>query len=577
MTTLPRSLARWQRQLTLFPHETATILGGWVRRLAPAFDALASSQQEPSGEVDGFDGIGNRGQYERLLTSEWMLQKYAPLEFLRRAANAELSFFQLALRRPVSRERTLVLFDAGPDQLGDCRLAQLALLVLLEQRAQSRGHELCWQHLHRFGEGTQTGLDEQAVQAFLRHRTPARSSFTTWQTWSKQAGNQRIWLIGPAAVTAFGGSAFARVTLRERVSHERFVDVHLESGLHSRRVELALPDPDQSARLIRDPFQSARAPLTTSDTVGSTLLLSQNGKRLFYRNAAGELIAQSIPNSPREKPTSVRRYKDPSGGVICSVADGGRKVFWLARDQNGLSVRLADQRRHARHSAFADTPPANVSKLTPLVWYPNPGVAIFESDDATLWRADLVAKRCEPIAQGVRSWLRIGERHFVAVARCRAFAREGSCVLELKSHRELRPIVGPDANDARLRLVESSSRVILLNYATEQGGVWDLRGYAEDAGKWKPVGSVNLHAPSGTSVLGIVQLEGKAGLWLLEADRREVGIVRLRSARSVLKTTSPIVHASVATSAPLVAVATENGELLVANADGTVRYRGKSQ
>jgi hypothetical protein len=581
MITLPRSLARWSAQLQLFPEDTASLLGRLLLRLAPSFDALVTPEQEPTGDVDGFDGIGNRGSYERLLAGEWLLQKYAPLEFLRRAAGGELSFFQLALRRPALPESTLVLFDAGPDQLGDCRLAQLALLVLLLQRAESQGHDLHWQHLHRFGEGLQSGLSEQAVRGFLRARTAARSSPAVWQAWAEHAKNRRVWLIGPATVTALGGSAFARVTLHERVAHERAVDVSLESGTQARRVALPLPEPPQCARLIRDPFESAKAGKVASDAAQSQLLLSPKGNRLYYRNARAELVAIPIANSQHALFGSPRRYAEGHEVVISSVGGKGRKLVWLAQRDKTLSVGFSDQRRKSLQATFSDAPGSPDSSLLPLAWFPGDDMAIFQGGDRALWRADFRTQRCARVAEGARSWLQTGERHFVAVDRwLGGQATSGPCVLELTAFREARAIRGPEQwQDAKLARIDQSTSSITLGY--EENGVWRLQNQIDQSGAWTPLPhtATSLHAPASSRVLGVeaFMTHQQPGLWLLEGNRREVNIVRRNSVQAVLKTSSDIVHAYVATAAPILAVATAGGELLVVDASGTERYRGSSQ
>jgi hypothetical protein len=82
VTALPAALSRWRQQLQLFPDDLSAELGRLILRLAPAVDSLSRSEQDPAGDIDGFDGIANRGSYERLLASEWMLSRAAPLEFL---------------------------------------------------------------------------------------------------------------------------------------------------------------------------------------------------------------------------------------------------------------------------------------------------------------------------------------------------------------------------------------------------------------------------------------------------------------------------------------------------------------
>lgn len=568
MTALPRSLARWQQQLTLFPEDSATLLGGLIRRLAPAFDALVTAQQEPSGDIDGFDGIGNRGSYERLLASEWMLQKYAPLEFLRRAASGEQAFFQLALRRPALPESTLVLFDAGPDQLGDCRLVQLALLVLLVQRAESHGHDLRWQLLHRFGEGLNSGLSEHGVRAFLQGRTASRNSAAVWRTWSDQNHARRVWLVGPSAVTAFARDAFASVTLHERVSHDRFVDVSLQHGSQRRQVALELPPAHDAARLLRDPFEQARAPLVQTDAISSNLLLNANGSRLFYRNAKNELVALPIGNSPRAAHAAPRRYQDKG---IAGVAGRGRKLVWLCQRQNELHVGFADHRQRHKVASFPELPTLG-NMLAPFIWYAGQEVAVFASGDGEVWRADFRTQRCRSIGGGCGGWVTLGERHFVLLLQ--DFTPR---VFEAKAFRETRIFEASGRwETARLAPGDDSTSLTL---GLAEKGAWELQSWVFQKTEWTVRGRIGLTAPAGARVLGIeggFHRRDGAHLWLQEGEREIRGLGTTHNLR-IFSSRTPIKDACVAADARVFAIVTTNGELTVCNTDGALLHRGSME
>jgi hypothetical protein len=575
VTALPRTLARWESQLSLFGEETATTLGALIRRLAPTFDALPSIEQEPGGEPDGFDGIGRRGSYERLLASEWALQRYAPLEFLRRAASGEQAFFQLSRKQPATRSRTFVLFDAGPDQLGDCRIAQLALLVLLVQRAETHGHELTWQLLHRRAEGVHAGLDEAGVRSFLQGRTPTRSSPEAWAGWLDRVAEQQLWLVGSERVTACAPRAFARVALRQRLTTESIVDVGFDSGTLRRRVALSCPEPEQGARLLRDPFGSARARPVAIPSPGSDLLLSPRGNRLYYRDAKRQLVSLALPNSPRATAGAPKRYQSRGDEVFASVGGKGRKSVWLSRPPGGLRVTYYDGR--TREQAFAGLPELDRRRLTPFVWFPSEEVALFESCDRELWRAELRTGSSYLVAEGVRSWLTVADHHFVAVDHWLEGEHERPCVLELSAFTDAAVAEAPAPwQDARLSCPPpGGDRYITLGHRTDLA--WDLQCFALDEPKpWKWTRQTALFVPSNATLLGIEAYTAphdRPGLWLLEGDRRQVSLARRSSARTVLSTSSPIEQATVASGASIVAVRTAS-EIIVAEEEGTVRYRG---
>ena len=108
------------------------LVGGWRHDHAP------------HGTPDGHAGIDTRGLYDRLLATEWALLEELPDEFLRRAVSGEHLFLQQAYQDLAAARQSIVLFDAGPDQLGAPRLAHLAILIVLAQRAAAHDASLQW-------------------------------------------------------------------------------------------------------------------------------------------------------------------------------------------------------------------------------------------------------------------------------------------------------------------------------------------------------------------------------------------------------------------------------------------------
>ncbi|HSF40711.1 MAG TPA: hypothetical protein VLT87_13030, partial [Thermoanaerobaculia bacterium] len=136
---LPRPLAPWRPWLAIFPRDLALSLGPVLQRLSFAVGPLRMERASGEGDPDGFDGLAQRGPYERLLPSEWLLADEAPEEFLRRAAGGEHTFLHLARPVPGGSHLSVALFDAGPGQLGSPRIAQLAALIVLARRAEAAG------------------------------------------------------------------------------------------------------------------------------------------------------------------------------------------------------------------------------------------------------------------------------------------------------------------------------------------------------------------------------------------------------------------------------------------------------
>src|ERR1044072_8962670 len=141
---LPPSLSQWAGYLKIFPHEVSLALGPIIQRVSVLIGSLHPQLNQPEGEPDGFDGLNRRGTYERLLLSEWMLADELEDEFMRRAVMGEHLFLNRAHSSPVGTRSSLALFDAGPSQLGSPRIAHIAALIVLANRADSARSSFSW-------------------------------------------------------------------------------------------------------------------------------------------------------------------------------------------------------------------------------------------------------------------------------------------------------------------------------------------------------------------------------------------------------------------------------------------------
>jgi hypothetical protein len=141
---LPPLLQPWTAWLSLFPDDLAQTLGQLLLRLQPLLGPLHRHSARMAVEPAGIGDIVRRGSYDRLLASEWALADSVPEEFLRRAANGELLFMGPEPANSETSLRCVALFDAGPAQLGEPRLAHLALFILLARRAELAGAAFHW-------------------------------------------------------------------------------------------------------------------------------------------------------------------------------------------------------------------------------------------------------------------------------------------------------------------------------------------------------------------------------------------------------------------------------------------------
>ena len=86
-----------------------------------------------------FQGVTRRGPVGRLVLSELAMADEMPEEFLRRITQGEAGYYDVAMVEATASGRLVVLFDAGPDQLGVARIGHLATILLLWRKAERAG------------------------------------------------------------------------------------------------------------------------------------------------------------------------------------------------------------------------------------------------------------------------------------------------------------------------------------------------------------------------------------------------------------------------------------------------------
>ena len=123
---LPNSLAPWAPSSPCFPRTSRF-------HLADSCGALPWRSAHRHGPVPvsrGTRTATTASPVEAPTTDcscrEWVIADEIPDEFIRRVAEGEHTFHELARSQPAKDRTSTVLFDTGPDQLGAPRLAHLA-------------------------------------------------------------------------------------------------------------------------------------------------------------------------------------------------------------------------------------------------------------------------------------------------------------------------------------------------------------------------------------------------------------------------------------------------------------------
>lgn len=308
---LPPTLAPWAPWLRMFDADLALSLGPLIQRLAAALGPFPTPASRGAGEPDGFGGLTRRGNYERLLVSEWLLAELMPDEFLRRAATSEHVFLDLARREPARARASVALIDVGPTQLGGPRIAHLAALIALARRADVVQASFAWGVLQAPDASLVTATTRDTLRALLRWRTAHSVTPEQWNAWRARIDAeawQDVWIVGgPAPTTLRWPRSTRHLEIDEPIAEgppalELVVRTH--SG-RARPIVLPLPDGPSCVRLIRDPFPQQQAAPTVAGTrttgliPDSELVISPMGDRVFARARGGGVIVYPVPHSAR--------------------------------------------------------------------------------------------------------------------------------------------------------------------------------------------------------------------------------------------------------------------------------------
>ena len=588
---LPPSLSQWAGYLNIFPDEVSLALGPIIQRVSMLIGSLHPQLNQREGEPDGFDGLNRRGTYERLLLSEWMLADELEDEFMRRAVMGEHLFLNRAHSSPTGTRASLALFDAGPSQLGSPRIAHIAALIVLANRADSAGSTFSWGVLQQPDTPIYRDVNATNIMTLLGARGPCEVSDTEIAAWEKQlatwTGLDDVWLIG--------GKRLSRIQT-ERRSSRLYVEDVLEPGKRelalscssasgmSSEVTLELPANNISTRLLRDPFEVAVPQIqkTTGFTyTGSSFLFDMTGTKLYTRTAKWAITAFNVPNSPRAGAGRPKSYHTRHRQSVCAAGRVGRAI--------GL-IWLEDRVVHLEYCKQAPI------KLPPGSYIPyHHSNAFFKvpADDGPLlpcfslpWEAEMAAVdgtgslfRFSPLEGEIKflgSRPVSGTMHLIATDvlavnivngflvyvgrewpdnefRIVAIGKEISRRRGLEK-KPLRAFFGPPPRFPHEEVPHSQFGLLALEHAKSQWVV--ITDTAQKA----------LVRPKGVKVIGVWvedRADGEPGLLALEDDLRTVTHNGRNRRKEIFYAHAPVEHIAFCQRAPFIAYSTVDGEVVI--------------
>lgn len=551
MLTLPQPMAAWATTLECLPVELAKVMGPWLGRLDALLGRLSASSSL-HGEPDGYGELSKRGSYERLVMAEWAIANAAPDEFLRRAANAEHLFFSIQRRAPKVERRTIALFDAGPMQLGSPRLAQLAILLVLERRLARTGAGFEWGILQDSERRRHTGqLDAAAVERFFASRTSQMPGVEDVAAWQNGLNGFEIIIVGAShshcAIQPDPNGSY--ISIDERASHGTLLvrAGRKQMGAH---VELLLPTAAVCARLIRAPIVVSTAAEPTDAQLETDRGIVLTGGRVFGHQKGGGVIAWHVPNSQNAVPGKTRRVFIQEGDVPVAVAKRGKRLIVVSRNDRGY--RISGLQRYAFEVPEKNDAGSGHGGALREACVLGDSVYMVDEQGQLL----LLAQREEAAVRlgscaGVASVMPNSRRPQVW-AMCHSIGDFRRALVRFGADSSQPELIAAFAGDGDLTTyfgnTLSSNPVVAVR---QKPGRWLL---LEGEGA-KP--RIELHMPADVTVIGVTRAYSAEGsepaLIILDPDQHSISVVSMHASYTLPRSGSAITHAYSSTTDDIVA------------------------
>ena len=316
----------WWEQLAFLAPDVRQDLGRLMSRLERGLSL--NSVRAIGGDPAGWSGLARKGPWERLVPTEWALAESYPQEFVRRADEGELGFWELAREYHQAARSVWVWVDAGPDQLGACRVVQIAVLLWLQKKCLESGGQFYWGVIQEPEKGYEK-LAADELTAFLRARSvnPPRRP-------PEGMDGLETWCLGAPS----WGSQIPRGL--QHFSLEQIGSGLVELRALGRRLELELPSSERALKFLRSPMAwelPAREKPVTPVQAGS-LAFSANAQKILIVSH-DSVTTLPLPSSLNEPPGRARVYKVPWEGRVIAVSMVRRAIYIVLEDQGHWVLR----------------------------------------------------------------------------------------------------------------------------------------------------------------------------------------------------------------------------------------------
>lgn len=575
---LPRKLAPWEEQLRIFPEEVALTLAALIQKVAALIGPFPHHHAEGRVVPDGFAGLAKRGTYDRLIASDWLLADELPEEFMRRSVMGEHLFWKVAYHEPFQTRSSLVLFDAGPEQLGSPRLLHIAVLAVFVARAQAVKANFGWGILQSPGCDVLPGINSAEVETLLGARGSISAHADHFSAWMKQASEAgfvgETWVVGSERLQQFLPKSFSALLIAD-VPSPGVRKLRAESrpaGRYARHIELELPEPRACAQVLRDPFSVAIAQRQMLETSAITsMVFNPSGNKLFTRTQDGGIVVLPVPNSPRDIVGKPRQYETPYRLRTVGVGRIRRTTILVSINPVSLTLNVTRFGRYDASELGQGEYPDSAPRVSPQ----------FGSDQLSLcvWHDAMDQKPGLYLLDHGGSLLRLFMEKY-SVRRCEivhshvlALTRRGSemCYMtyeKSESTWQLRIFVGGHINPITFRQAPEPPLQAFFGWGPIYGkpdfGVIAVRQEEDYWFVGNRLSGTFFKVPSGLSVYGAIQRDSSSyNLIVVEDDGQTLCLFGDQGSKILFKAKSPIDMACGCPQLPLIAYSTKAGTVAV--------------
>lgn len=330
---LPASMQPWMEWLDQLDPELAVQLGKLILQIEPLFPAPRALPITSNDAFDGFNGIINRGHYERLLSSEWMLAEDLPEEFMRRAVENEHMFLAPLLIEPRNDGTCCVIFDTGAHQLGAVRVFHVAMWLVLVRRAAQRGTVLRWAIAQQPAQVSED-CSIEGLKQLLGSRSLAEIDDTMQQQWYDYLADpqhqvaEQWWIGAPNDLCPIAPEISANRISIESCPLSEQTSIQLDAKSLQRKQQIQTPGGKLFSRLLKGQFQVLQQPMQDAKQPAPPERLVSTHQSLFL-SACGQYVAVllldrsvpvwRIPAERQKRAKQMSRNQRPENELVAGV------------------------------------------------------------------------------------------------------------------------------------------------------------------------------------------------------------------------------------------------------------------